>query len=215
MKRRFEIPIEPGEYNLFDIDDYLRSIRSSKERQQLIATVGYSAELRRDYERRKGLPFGAVELAMMAEDKRVKEINGVLRKRLGSPQPGQNLSPEELMALYRELESMALGLKALYPEAVQFMLQYGVLARRNAASFQGDYQFNNEYKVLRVACPNANANANADECFEQNTCWYVNFNYAVNFNAAIFLNAAILAYVAILYGYAVLLAIWALVLVIP
>ena len=205
MKRRFEIPLEPAQYNLFEIDDYLRSIQSSKERKKLITTVAFSPELRRDFERKHGLPHGAVEMAMMAEDKRIKEINETVRKRV-KPDSSE-MSAEEIMTLYRELESMAVGLKALYPEAIQFMLEYGALARRNAASFRGDYQFNNEYKIIRTAACNASGPP-PDKCADTNTCWYVNFDYVVNFNLAVFQNVGVLAYVVALYGLILAYALW-------
>ncbi len=202
MRRRFEIPLEPGQYNLFEIDDYLRSIRSSKERQELIKTVGYSSELRRDFERKRHLPYGAVELAVMAEDKRIKELNEIIRKRL-VPEQAEKMTPEQLMDFYHELESMAIGLKSLYPEAVQFMIAYGALARKNAAAFRGDYQFSNEYKLMHIACPNP---PNPDECVNVDTC--TNVNWTVNFNLLVFQNVGVLAYVAVLYGLILVYAIW-------
>ena len=116
MNRRFEIPIDPVAYNLFAIDDYLRSIRTPEDRKKLIRKVGYSAELRDAYERKHGLPRGAVELAMMTEDRRVKEMSDKLAQRLAG-RAGKEMSPQESRQLYLEVDSIMTGLRSLYPEA--------------------------------------------------------------------------------------------------
>jgi len=153
MNTRFEIPIDPSAYNLFAVDDYLRSIRTSEDRQKLIRSVGYSAQRRERYERKHGLPRGAVELAMMAEDKRVKELSDKLAQKfwLGVE---QKRTPQELKEFYLEVDSMSAGLRALYPEAIQFLRQYGVLSQRNKTTYYGDYQFGNEYRIMLAnTCP--------------------------------------------------------------
>lgn len=150
---RFEIPIDPSAYNLFAIDDYLRSIRTSEDRQKLIRSVGYSAKRRDAYEKRHGLPRGAIELAMMAEDQRVKELSDKLAQKfwLGVE---EKRTPQELKAFYLEVDSISAGLRALYPDAIQFLRQYGVLSQRNKTTFYGDYQFGNDYRILLAAtCP--------------------------------------------------------------
>jgi hypothetical protein len=153
MTRRFEIPIDPSAYNLFAIDDYLRSIRTAEDRQKLIRSVGYSPQLREAYERRHGLPRGAVEVAMMAEDSRVKELSEKFSQRFWVAVE-QKASPQELKQFYLEVESMSSGLRALYPEAVEFLRQYGMLSQRNKSTFYGDYQFGNEYRIMLAnTCP--------------------------------------------------------------
>lgn len=159
MNKRFEIPIDPVAYNLFAIDDYLRSIRTSEDRQKLIREVGYSPERRDVFERKHGLPRGAVELAMMTEDRRVKEMSEKLTRRLAG-RAGQQLTPQESRQLYLEVDSIMTGLRALYPEAIQFLKHYSALAQRNKATFYGDYQFGNDYRIMianvqrvAVTCP--------------------------------------------------------------
>jgi hypothetical protein len=159
MNRRFEIPIDPVAYNLFAIDDYLRNIRTSEDRKQLIRKVGYSANLREAYERKHGLPRGAVELAMMSEDRRVQEIGDKLSKRLAG-RAGKEMSPQETKQLYLEVDSIMTGLRALYPDAVHFVKEYSALAQRNKTTFYGDYHFGNDYRIMvanvqrvAVTCP--------------------------------------------------------------
>ncbi|HZV36456.1 MAG TPA: hypothetical protein VFB72_17905, partial [Verrucomicrobiae bacterium] len=166
MKQRFEMPVEPQGYNVFLIDDYLRSLRSHEERMKLITTHGYSAEKRGEFERERGLPRGAVELALVCEDKQLKELNATFRERLSKLQ-AENGPPEKMTELLTEIASRAAGVRALYPEAFQFLSQYTALARRNASAFRGDYRFNNEFKVLKVDCSpnsNTNTNTNTDVC---------------------------------------------------
>lgn len=153
MNSRFEIPIDSSAYNLFAIDDYLRSIRTREGRQKLIRSVGYSARLRAEYERRHGLPRGAVQLAMVTEDRRVQELSDKMsRKFVGAME--QKASPQEMKQLYLEVESLCTGLRTLYPEAVEFMKQYGMLSQRNKQTFYGDYQFGNEYRIMLAnVCP--------------------------------------------------------------
>jgi len=153
MNNRFEIPIGTSQYNLFAIDDYLRSIRTPEERQKLIQSVGYSARMREEYEARNGLPRGAVEMAMMAEDRRVKELSEKLSNRIAAGVCDQ-LSAQEAKQFYLEVDSIMGGLRALYPEAISFLRQYGLMAQRNKATFYGDYQFGNEYRVMMAnTCP--------------------------------------------------------------
>jgi hypothetical protein len=153
MNNRFEIPIDSSAYNLFAIDDYLRGIRTSEDRQRLIRSVGYSPGLRDAYEKKHALPRGAVEVAMMAEDQRVKDLSEKLSQRyLGAVE--QKMDPQEMKRFYQEIESMSSGLRTLYPEAVQFLKQYGTLSQRNKQTFYGDYQFGNEYRIMLAnTCP--------------------------------------------------------------
>ncbi len=165
MNSRFEILIPASEYNLFAIDDYLRSIRTPEARQRLIRRVGYSAEKRSAFERKLNLPRGAVELAMMAEDQRLKDMSERMTRKLAASMKKQ-VSPQETRKFYLEVDSMMNGLQALYPDALQFMKQYGMVAQRNKASFQGDYQFGNEYRIMMVnALP-----PRPDDC-EPNAWW--------------------------------------------
>jgi hypothetical protein len=153
QEERFEIPLEPRTYNLFTTDDYLRSIRTSEGRKKLIQEVGFSAEARWTYEQEHGLPRGAVELAMMAEDPRVKEMSERFSAQV-TKSTKEQLSPEEAKKFYMEVDSMMSGLRALYPEAIQFAKEYGMLSQRNKTSFRGDYQFSNEAKILLSnTCP--------------------------------------------------------------
>lgn len=206
MNKRFEIPIEPEGFSLFAIDDYLRSIRSPEERQKLIRTVGYSAEKREAYERKHGLPRGAVELAVMAEDKRITELNEMLAKKLVALQ-NSDAGPDAVRQVYMEVGSKAAGIKALYPEAMQFLMQYSAMTRRTAAAFRGDYRFGNEYKIIQVQCSPSNANSSSP----------VNVNVWVNVNLGIFINVGVGINVVAAFKYvlAVVLWIWAAAFVIP
>jgi hypothetical protein len=153
MTSRFEIPLDAAAYNLFAIDDYLRSIRTPEDRQKLIRSVAYSPMLRESYEREHGIPRGAVEVAMMAEDPRVKQLTEKLSEKFWVAVE-QQTSPQELKQFYAEVESMSSGLRTLYPEAVEFLKQYGMLSQRNKRTYYGDYQFGNDYRILLAnACP--------------------------------------------------------------
>ena len=153
MNTRFEIPVDLADYNIFSIDDFLRSIRTPERRQKLVETVGYSAARRRAYETGHGLPSGAVELAMLAQDRQVKELGEKLNQRLGLT-GDSTPSPQQLKTLYYEVESMTTGLRELYPEALQFLKNYGALAQRNKRSYAGDYHFGNDYRILLASgCP--------------------------------------------------------------
>jgi hypothetical protein len=196
MKPRFEMPITPGVdlsgINLFAVDDYLRSIKTAEARRQLIKRVGYSPRKRAAYEKKHGLPRGAVELAMLMEDKRVQEYNRLMTAKLPLLYD-RKTDPQVLEDLYKEGFSLTKGLQQLYPEATDFMLQYAVLTQRNRRRFLGDYAFSNEYKLQLVSCflmCDGGLNCNA------------NINVTVNVNVAVFVNLAAVQKVA------VLLAVW-------
>jgi hypothetical protein len=148
MSERFEIPLPQQDYNLFAIDDYLRSVGTSEGRKTLIEDAGYSAQAREAYERETGLPRGAVELAMMAEDPRVKQLQEKLNRQLGGLSADDD--PKQLRNLYLEVESITNGLQVLYPEAFDFIKQYAGMASRNKADFCGDYAFGNDYRIMKV-----------------------------------------------------------------
>ncbi|PWU18826.1 MAG: hypothetical protein C5B50_08130 [Verrucomicrobia bacterium] len=209
MSQRFEIPIEPKGYNLFLIDDYLRTLRSKEERKKLIREVGYSAEKREEYERSHSLPRGAIELALLAEDKKAAELNDMLTKRMKKLYDDK-APQEEVQALFKEAGSRAAGIKALYPEAFQFIMQYYMLAKRNASMFRGDYRFSNEFKIMRVDC---SPSSNTDTCGDDpvNTC--INVNLVVFVNVYGYVFAA--AWVGLVAFLAVVLYVWAAVFVIP
>lgn len=213
MSERFEIPMDPPGYNLFLIDDYMRTVRSKEERQKLIREVGYSTEKREEYERSHGLPRGALELALLAEDKRVAELNDMLNKNLNKLYQ-EKASREQVNALFMEAGSRAAGIKALYPEAFQFLMQYYMLAKRNASMFRGDYRFSNEFKIMQVDCsPSSNVL----------TCGLDPVNVCVNWNLVVFVNVGVginlvAAYniaAAVTVALAFYLWIWAAVFVIP
>jgi hypothetical protein len=213
MNQRFEINVEPQGYNIFLIDDYLRSLRSREERLKVINTVGYSAEKREEFERSRGLPRGAVELALVCEDRQLQEINGMLNEKLAKMQ-ADKAPPEQVNEVFREIGSRAAGIRALYPEAFQFLNQYTALAKRNASAFRGDYRFNNEYKILKADCSpssNANTQVDADVCSNVNTCVTVNL---VAF-LAIYAYVAVVAWVGALEFLAFAIYVWAAVFVIP
>jgi hypothetical protein len=151
VKERFEIPVNPAglNYNLFAIDDFLRSIQTSEQRKELIATVGYSPRKREQYERKRGLPHGAVELAMMVEDRRVQEINQLLAERLPALY-NREASQQQILDLYQEIASISVGLRNNYPDATGFLIAYSQLSERTRRSFQGDYRFSHEYRILQV-----------------------------------------------------------------
>jgi hypothetical protein len=207
MNQRFEIPVEPQGYNLFLIDDYLRTVRSQKERQKLIREVGYSAEKREAYERSAGLPRGAVELALLAEDKRVAELSNLLNTKLNKLYD-KNATREEINTAFKDAGSRAAGIKALYPEAFQFLLQYNVLAKRNASMFRGDYRFNNEFKIMQVDC-SPSSNVLSCGLDPVNVC--VNVNLVVFVNAGVAWNVIAAVTVVLAFGF----WIWAVAFVIP
>jgi hypothetical protein len=205
MKQRFEIPVEPQGYNVFLIDDYLRSLRSHEERLKLISTVGYSADKREEFERVRGLPRGAVELALVCEDRQIQELNQFVNMKMNKLN-SENASPEQINEVFKEISSRAAGIRALYPEAFQFLSQYTALAKRNASSFRGDYRFNNEYKIMQADCsPSAHIL----------TCGPDPVNVCVNFNLVVFAYVGVLAWVAIAEFLAFAIYVWAAVFVIP
>jgi hypothetical protein len=199
MNQRFEILVEPKGYNIFLIDDFLRTIRSHEERLRLINTVGYSEEKRDTFERERGLPHGAVELALMCEDKQVVELNAYVNNRLTALYD-RKASREEINEALMEAGSRGVGIKALYPDAFQFLAQYGAMARRSSSAFRGDYRFNNEYKLMQVDCtPTSDANS----CSPVNYCTSINYVVFIYGVAAV---AAVLAFA---------IWIWAVAFVIP
>src|SRR5262249_46881951 len=105
MNKRFEIPVEPAGFNTFAIDDYLRMIQTPEKRKEIIATVGYSPQLREAYEKTHGLPRGAVELAMLTEDTRFKQSNEKIVKRFTGKDPG-SLDQKEIQQALMEVQSM-------------------------------------------------------------------------------------------------------------
>jgi hypothetical protein len=207
MNQRFEIPVEPHGYNIFLIDDYLRTIRSHEERLKLIRTVGYSADKREEYERARGLPHGAVELALMCEDRQIGELNNFVNKRLNVLYE-HKASPAEINDALLDVGSRTAGIRSLYPEAFQFLTQYNSLARRSASSFKGDYRFNNEYKLMQVDC---SPTSNVLSCGPDPVNVCVNINYVVFINVGVGYNAV--AAVTVLLAFA--FWIWAVAFVIP
>lgn len=140
--------------NLFAVDDYLRLIQSEEDRKRLIMKVGYTPQKRRAYEKRHQLPRGAVEVAMMMEDQRFKELNALLVQHL-TQATGEGAKPEALAEFYQRANSISIGLAKLYPEAQDFFLQHWLLSQRNHRQFVGDYRFSNEYRLQMVSswCP--------------------------------------------------------------
>jgi hypothetical protein len=207
MKQRFEIPVEPHGYNVFLIDDYLRTIRSHDERIKLINTVGYSEEKREAYERERGLPHGAVELALMCEDRQIAELNTFVNQKMNILYE-QKASREEINAALMEVGSRSIGIRALYPEAFQFLVQYNSLSRRNASAFRGDYRFGNEYKMMQVDC---SPTSNVLSCGPDPVNVCVNINYVVFINVGVGYNAVAAATVLLAFAF----WIWAVAFVIP
>ena len=218
MSQRFEIPVESTGYNIFMVDDFLRSLRSREERLKLINTFGYSAEKREEYERRSGLPRGAVELALVCEDKQILELNRSVMEKLNKLH-AEKASPEQFKEAFKEVDiaSRAAGIQALYPEAFQFLAQYSALARRSASSFRGDYPFNNEYKITLADCsPSSNANANAGgPCGIDPSNFCVNITVVVNVFGAAYAYVLAAAWVGLVAFIAVAIYVWAAVFVIP
>ena len=195
MNKRFEIPVEPGRFNTFAIDDYLRGIQTPDKRRQIVATVGYSPQLREAYEKSHCLPRGAVELAMMAEDSRLKAWNEKIVKQFTGKDPG-SLDQGKINEALMEVQSMGQGLQALYPEAVHFLMQYNALAQRNKASFRGDYRFTTDYKIILAQCSSPWWYTNARVYTDTNVVW--------NANVAAYQQVAVLLWLA-----AVVAAAWA------
>jgi len=164
MIQRFEMPVASPNYNTFLVDDYLRSLRSPEERVKLINTYGYSEEKREEYERQSGLPHGAVELALVCEDKQVAELNVLVREKITRLYE-EKASPAQIKAALDDMNiaSRAAGIQALYPDAFRFLMQYNAQCQRGAASFRGDYPFSNEYKITQVDCsPSSASSVSAD-----------------------------------------------------
>ncbi len=192
MKKRFEIPLSTTDgldgINLFAVDDFLRAMNNSAARRELIMKVGGSARSRSSYEKSQGLPYGAVELVMLMEDKRVRELHQVMLEKMTQlfEKDSRAGAVEEI---YKQTLSVTRGLQQLYPEATDFMLQYAALSQRNRRRFMGDYAFGNEYKLQLVDCflscdsgLNCNANINIT----------VNVNLVANVNAAVVNKVALL-----------------------
>jgi len=204
MKKRFEIPLteEDGlrEINLFAVDDFLRSMASAEARRKLILTAGASRESREAYEKKNGLPHGSVELVMLMEDKRFRELDRLLRSRLPELSD-RNTKPEVIEEIYRLSFSLGRGLKQLYPDAADFMLQYSVLSHRNRQRFMADFGFSNEYKLQMASfCfPSCDGGLNCNS----------NINVFVTVNLAQYLIAALaaVAYLAIALVFVVCIAI--------
>jgi hypothetical protein len=218
MINRFEIPVESPGFNTFLVDDYLRSLRSHDERIKLINTHGYSAEKREDFERQSGLPHGAVELALICEDRQVIELNKMVTDKMKKLYE-EKASPEQVKAAFNDMDigSRAAGIKALYPEAFQFLSQYAALSRRTASSFRGDYPINNEFKIALADCsPSANVNAGGP-CGLDPSNFCVNITVVVNVFAFGFAYAYVVAVAWVIAAAFVALAIyvWAAVFVIP
>lgn len=192
MKKRFEIPITPGdglsEINLFAVDDYLREMSSRGARRKLIETAGATPESRAAYEEKNGLPHGAVELVMLMEDKRIRELEATLMARMPEL-ADRNAKPEVIEEFYRQAFSIARGMQQLYPEASSFMVQYAALSQRNRQRFMGDYGFSNEYKLQRVAwCfPSCDGGLNCNTAINVN----VNVNILLHVNVGVVQKAAI------------------------
>lgn len=213
MKQRFEMPVEPQGYNLFLIDDYLRSLRSHEERMKLINTYGYSAEKRDEFERSHGLPHGAVELALVCEDRQLQELNTMLNTKLAKLQE-EHAPPEKTKELFTEISSRAAGVRSLYPEAFQFLSQYSALSKRNASAFRGDYRFSNEYKILEADCsPNSSTNASTQNCTLTNYCSVINVVFGVFLG--LYAYVAVVAWVGALEFLAFAIYVWLAVAVIP
>ena len=205
MNGRFEIPIPPRGYNMFLIDDYLRTIRSHEERVKLINTYGFSAEKRGEYERAHSLPHGAVELALLCEDRQLNELNSYINNTMNGLYE-RKASPEEINEALTDFASRSGGIRTLYPDAFQFLVQYSSMARRNASAFRGDYRFNNEYKLMRIDC---SPTANAQTCSPVNYCVSINYVVALNVAVEAYVVAALALVLAFVYW------VWALVFVIP
>ncbi len=199
--------MEPQGYNVFLIDDFMRTIRSHEERVRLSREIGYSAEKREEYEHKSGLPRGAVELMLMAEDKRVIELNELLNKKLQKLYE-RKASPEEVNKLFMEAGSLTAGIRTLYPEAFQFLQQYNLMSKRASSAFRGDYRFNNEFKIIQADCaPSSNVLS----------CGPDPVNVCVNVNLLVFINVGVgynaVAAVTVLLAFA--FWIWAVAFVIP
>jgi hypothetical protein len=204
MKKRFEIPLTEDdglkEINLFAVDDFLRSMASADARRKLILTAGASRERRQAYEEKHGLPHGSVELAMLMEDKRFRELDRWLRNRLPEL-ADKNTKPEAIEEIYRLSFSLGRGLKQLYPDAADFMLQYSVLSHRNRQRFMADFGFSNEYKLqmAEFCFPSCDGGLNCNS----------NINVFVTVNLAQYLIAALAAavYLAVALVFVVCVAI--------
>lgn len=179
--------------NLFAVDDYLRSIQREEDRKNLILSVGYSPEKRQSYEQERQLPRGAIELAMMLEDRQFKELNSVLMEEMNQMnrvEETEKVSPDRYEAFYQRVYAMASGLTRRYPEAMDFLLQYSILNDRNRRRFVGDYKFSPEYQLQMVNwCPPPGAapglNCNTAINLSINVNLGVNVNVATNIKVAI------------------------------
>lgn len=188
MKKRFEIPVEPSGFNTFLIDDYLRMIQTPEKRKEIIATVGFSPQTREAYEKEHGLPRGAVELAMLTEDRRFKCWNERIMNRLSGKDPS-SLDPEEIREAMMQVQSLGQGIQAVYPEAVHFLMQYNSLAQRNKASFRGDYRYTTDYKIILAQC--------SSPWWYTNTRVYTDTNVVWNANIAAYQQVALLLWLAL------------------
>ena len=197
MKKRFEIPLAPGDglsgINLFAVDDFLREMGTTHARRELILKVGASRESCAAYEKAHGLPHGAVELVMLSEDKRFKEMDKLIMSRMPVLFE-KNTPPEVLEELYRESFSLGRGLQQLYPDASDFMMRYSLLMQRNRHRFMGDFGFSNEYKLQMV-----------EWCFP--SCdGGLNCNTKINVNLGVNINVGAVAFVALALVFVVCVA---------
>ncbi|MBX7157445.1 MAG: hypothetical protein K1X66_03560 [Verrucomicrobiae bacterium] len=116
----FVMPINPKDFNLFAVEDFLRQIHDSKQRKALIKSAGYSPEARAAYEKQNSLPIGAIELAIMTDDTSLQDRGNQISYKLIASRE----NPQLQMRALEEAASFSYGLAKRYPQAMRFMTRY-------------------------------------------------------------------------------------------
>lgn len=189
------IPVDDilTDINLFEVDEHLRLLEKEDERKALIETVGYSPEKRAQYEKERHLPRGAIDLAMLIEDRQFKALNREVFEEFTALQKRVNEGEEigsQTDEFYQKVYAVSQGLTRRYPEAMDFLMQYSILHERNRRYFTGDYKFSPEYQLqLANWCPPPGAKPGLNCNTALNLT--VNVNLAVNVNAATNIKLAV------------------------
>jgi hypothetical protein len=182
---QFIDPIDPQRYNVFAIDDYLRTIANPAARERLIHDHGLDPEVMSRYEDENDLPRGAFELAVMLSDLRVQQMTDEMTKlTLASVD-----KPELKVELAQKDFTMRRGLIALYPRAMHFLTQYeGKLAAGSGRSVLFSQAYYEEDLCSPTFCVFVIAFVVLLVNVAKTVNYAANYNYQVNLNCSLNAN---------------------------
>lgn len=123
----FKDEIDLNKYNVFLIDDFLESINSPRKLKRLLDTIGYSNEAISEYERKRGLPTGCLELAIMLQDPILKHSITEIVSKLNM----DTVTDDSLMETIGEDLSRFRVLERRYPNAIRFVVRYSTEIRKH------------------------------------------------------------------------------------